>query len=464
MRDLARWKLIAFALLATGLALAAVEGGARLVERSGVETRPVDDRIHRGSHDLRAHDGAFTLPGGERVPRTSPGWRLVLAGASFTAGTPYTGERGGAPVFGGIGSWLQEYLRGLHPDRPTAIINLGDGGVASHRVADVVEAVAPLPADALFVATCNNEGVLPPGRMATVIRRSTAAGLLQRVLAAPPESERPYFVPQDADTEAVKANFEASLRRIVAAARQADRPLLLATLPVNLRYAGFEPGPSLEGQVSQTPGGACAEAVVALREGRLEAGIDGLERCDGLQDIAAWRGLALLRLGRFAEGRAQLAGHWGACTALGVESHFRGDHEAAIAQLRTCEDPTEALRWIGLATFSAGRSAEARRLLEQSVELMPRNRCRPTFNAIIREVAASDGVTLVDLERVAQEASPGGVPGPELFVDFCHLNWRGYSLMAAEILRVLDEVAPPPWPPTGEVPDMAAIRRTHGLL
>ena len=61
--------------------------------------------------------------------------------------------------------------------------------------------------------------------------------------------------------------------------------------------------------------------------------------------------------------------------------------------------------WIGLSRFELGESDAAKADLEQATELNPRNRCRPSFNAIIRELAESEEhVQLVDLEAAAERA------------------------------------------------------------
>ncbi len=44
---------------------------------------------------------------------------------------------------------------------------------------------------------------------------------------------------------------------------------------------------------------------------------------------------------------------------------------------------------------------------------------------------------LADLERRAEDLSPHGLPGSNLFVDYCHLNWHGYYEMSQVILDVL---------------------------
>jgi hypothetical protein len=72
-------------------------------------------------------------------------------------------------------------------------------------------------------------------------------------------------------------------------------------------------------------------------------------------------------------------------------------------------------------------------------ELAPLGRMRPSYNEFIRETAAKRKVMLVDLERYFEQRSPDGIPESGLFVDNCHLNWRGYFLVAVETERVIEK-------------------------
>ncbi len=69
-------------------------------------------------------------------------------------------------------------------------------------------------------------------------------------------------------------------------------------------------------------------------------------------------------------------------------------------------------------------------------------------------------MTLVDLEAAARRAAPDGIPGSEQYIDYCHMNWRGYATMAAEFLRALPRALP--GVPTPEL-DVEAAGRALGL-
>jgi tetratricopeptide (TPR) repeat protein len=63
-----------------------------------------------------------------------------------------------------------------------------------------------------------------------------------------------------------------------------------------------------------------------------------------------------------------------------------------------------------------------------------RFRADTAINQAIRRVAArrvKDQLTLVDAERIIEDASPGRIPGETLFYDHVHLNFRGQYLVAS---------------------------------
>ncbi|HRZ16716.1 MAG TPA: SGNH/GDSL hydrolase family protein, partial [Candidatus Hydrogenedentes bacterium] len=71
----------------------------------------------------------------------------------------------------------------------------------------------------------------------------------------------------------------------------------------------------------------------------------------------------------------------------------------------------------------------------------PRHQSSDLENAILRELAAENGVPLADVEAAVIAAEPHGVPGETLFNDHCHLNPAGNALLVRvyekEILRAL---------------------------
>ncbi len=374
-----------------------------------------------GEHWLSTDYLAMSAPP-QRIPvHKGEAWRLITTGGSFVRGMPY-GDADGTEQAGTVQFWLRQRLGQAYPEAEVQVVNLGASGQNSQRVLGFVEELVQLEPDAMFVASCNNEGALPPGAVMAYLHEQPAYRLLVKWMVPEPDAaERSTFMLQDPNTEAVRAAFRTNLEAIVATTREAGVPLLLGTLPVRLRYTGDDWGNVLEQGFLNDEGGAAAR--------------------------------------RNAD----------SCILEAIELYQANDCKAAEARLEHCENKAEALRWKGLCAHRRYRFDEARTLLEQSVELIPRGRCRPSFNAIIREVAASEGaehVTLVDLDAATRAIAPRGIPGPELFHDNCHMTWAGYEAMAREIQAALEEtgLVPPGERADGEPLDHLDIAAKHGLL
>lgn len=413
-RSLTPGRRIAFAVVTTVLALVLLNVAIEALERFGIiNTHRLDNYVQFLDEPLYERDGdwivttdyahGFMVPGRFRREKGER-FRVFILGASFAMGTPYTVMSHGEERPGGIATFLRAELERRYGPDGYEVINAAAGAQTSHRVRRIAEEVLQFEPDLLVVATCNNEGPPKPGYVREQLHKLGAYRLLTQ-LAAPtvdPE-ERPTFTPQLLDPEQVRSEFEENVSAILDAAAAANVPVALATLPLNLRYGG-------EGAPLPP------------------------------EDAA----------GRHPEHT---------CVAAGREAHVRGDHQGALELLAACgADVPDAARWTGLSLAALGRVDEARTALQLSIELLPRNRCRPSLNATTRTLAERSGVHLVDLEPVAERVSPQGLPGPELFVDYCHLNWRGYALMAQELLRVLegDALIPTGQGPRVSVTDLAA--------
>lgn len=257
-------------------------------------------------------------------------------------------------------------------------------GVDSGLVSQAAAYAVNHEPDAIVVATCNNEGTLPPSKVTARLHELGTFRLFRKVLRPEP-SERPVHTPQDPDQEAVADNFRNNLLSIVDAARTAGVPVVLCTLPLNLLYDGDEAGIPLGGHTFETPGSV----------------------------------------------------EHPPCVKAGIKQYRARQYKEAIAGLRTCEE-VESLRWIGLAQFATGDTDAARGTLEEYTELLPRNRCRPSFQAIIRDVATkSPGVTLVDLDALFRSGGTTQIAGSEHFTDYCHLTKEAQGTVAGAIFGAL---------------------------
>ena len=480
-----------FSVLVCGGVLWGLNRAAQVLEDAElVRTHLPDDAVHFVEGKLFVPDGwgnlhtsryglgtmvpsRFAQEKGERL-------RVFVLGGSFAMGSPYRFQ-GPEVGSGGIASFLEAELEDRLGEQRVEVINAGSGGQPSSRVVEVTAEILDLDPDVLFVATCNNEGTLPPSRVMRYLHRQAGYRLLRAALTDVEPADRPWFAPQDVETERVRAEFEKNLRALADAARRHEVPVLLATLPVNLRYLGFDvghlvtpadadpgwvaPPPDLAAEVAPEWAGLdpCRAGARLFEAAEPEAALPLLRRCwllgddRGPRHMAEWAGamagIAELQLGRTnSEAQAALDAALSACVGEGIRMHFAGRHVEAVEHLPSCDDIAEASRWIGLSHLALGQDEEGRAALRQSAELNPRNRCRPTHNEVIRQVAAdNDHVHLVDLQARAEALSPQGVPGEELFLDYCHMHWRGYAAMAEETLTTLDALALPRLPPGAPV-------------
>ena len=55
------------------------------------------------------------------------------------------------------------------------------------------------------------------------------------------------------------------------------------------------------------------------------------------------------------------------------------------------------------------------------------------------------------------------LPGTELFIDYCHMNWRGYAEMSRAVLKVLFEVHPELNPGSAPLPGVEDLGRLVGM-
>lgn len=398
-------------------------------------------------------------------------FRAFVFGGSFAMGTPWVHQQSGGA--GGIPDYLRaELSRRLDPEL-VEVVNVAAGGVNSGWVSKAAAELSRHEADVWVVATCNNEGSPSPSVARDYLQKQGGYRLLRKLLARPTE-EAEWFTPQDSDSQVVREDFADNVRSVLDRAAERGIPVVLATLPVHLSYRGFDPGhlmddaiprevpdPAADVTLPDTAGvptelvgrwSSCTAGILAFEAGVFEVARSLLSRClsepaDPVREapyITTCLALADLETGRRHESNpARLAARWGPCLAGGIMELYTGDLERSRELLGQCDDVAEAMRWIGFAHLRQEQFEAATRVLEQSVELRPSNRCRPSFNQFLREEAASrSGVFLADLEAAAKKAAPGGVPGNEQFIDYCHMTGAGYATLGARVVEQVERVAP----------------------
>jgi len=364
------------------------------------------------------------VPSRDFAVQKADGFRAFVLGASFAEGTPYPLDAAQGEG-GGIASFVEAELRRRNPGRVIEVVNAAASGRNSTWVRDVAREVLEYDPDVLIVASCNNEGAPAPGWINEYLRRQGAYRMMQKLLRpdARPNGERSWYTPQDLDTKTLREQFAFNIRTIVNQARDRGTKVLLATLPINLRYAGFElghlidhkgvepggrePGGSQKQRVGPTawsdpnPGSVpaffadsdpCHSGIVAFEAGYPVEAAGLLRACavtshgsappdggsagpEGLWDYVA---AAEIAGGHSSEeARRRLEWRFGACIGDAVTRYHEGDLEGAVASLEGCDDIEEALRWKGLALAASGEVTSARAVLRQAVELLPRNAVVP---------------------------------------------------------------------------------------
>ena len=393
----------------------------------------------------------------QRFDSDFEGWRAILLGGSFMMGDPYM-KPGFVPddskSEGAIESWLRAGLETATGGEPWEVLNFAAPAQNSQRVKEIAKLALKHQPDLLIVGTGNNEGAMTPRGLNIALRRFAGFRLLWRVLQsrADADGDLPFYVPQVGQPEELLVQFEENLQAIVEAAGKTQTPVLLCRMPLNLRsewdtetYDITQPPAPLN--IATEP--IWAELIRPLPPGELEqeatsqlqAQAGGI--ADGDQGTY-WtvRGIRELRLGQSADGREHLGRFNEPCAAQGIEHWLAGRTDAAIESFSDCTTigRHSALHWLGGTLSERGEFDAARRAWTSEVEFNPTGRTRPSYNAVAAKLAAQEPhVFLADLHEKAMRVSPNQIPGSELYIDACHMNWNGYSHMAEALLEAIFE-------------------------
>jgi len=468
---------LAFCLFAVGLGLALCEAGARLSERFS-PPRPVDADSPLGFQALPEGDFAhvITVGGRERFHFDRTHWpgqtvaavkppgeiRVVLVGGSQALGM------GVAPpaTFAGILEGLLDRAAG---GRRVRLINLAGVGYGSAQLALTLERTLPFLDPDLVITVMGNNEYLDVGfgkaprlyAPLSVARRLERRFALLRLLrperklseeATPPYA--PGMVKASPIAGYVSDRLQRSLARMAKAAGEAGARFLVCSVPVNRRYSfareWFFAGDTGEQDRDFITArwalsyGVPNEAVrlmkkrLAANEGDLPARlILGLAlKQSGKKEKAlqTFKGLEeKLRL--LAAGRDDFDRTYMLAMVLreleGPEAcgrFLRGWIDSAGAG-DSHDDFQLALR--GNLFFACGDGPRAGEAFARSLAVDGRPlRADDEINHTLLVTAAAVGAEGFDLARKVERASPMGIPGWEIFLDYCHFNVRGHILAA----------------------------------
>jgi tetratricopeptide (TPR) repeat protein len=375
---------------------------------------PVKDAAAPGTHQLnpsadRAYYGPMDLSGPEPRPFVLPKpkglYRILVIGGSTVAGFPYPFELA-------LPRQLQVVLEQQSPDRRFEVLNAGITAINSRSEVDIVRQGVGCDPDLIIVHSGHNEFYGPGGAASTasvfapglhplldIVRRQRlfqlAGAVVYRPLRGHPQETLPADIAIALDSPVfAKAleSYEAHLRQMAALAAKAGIPLLLTSVPSNLR--------------DQSP-------------------MHALSRSD-LTD---------------AQRQEQADRQKAAAQHLSYR-----EYDKALAALATARqvDPQNAL----LAYREAqclemlGRRAAAAEAYAWAADLDGcRFRAPSAFNAAVRRVVSScsGAVRFCDVAALLRDQSKLPAPGEDFFLEHVHYNLEGAWRVALILGKFIQE-------------------------
>jgi hypothetical protein len=359
----------------------------------------------------------------QEFPVTKPrnGFRVFCFGGSTVYGHPYEAETA-------FPKWLELELAASYPARACQVINCGGVSYASYRLAPLVREVLQYQPDLVILATGHNEFLEDRTYQAIKSRPAAWAGLQNAAyslrlvnvargwLGKPPEpkTQLPSEVEpkldqasgyasyhrDDAWHQKVIAQFDETVRGMVADCRAAGVPVILVKLGANLRdcppfKSEHRPGLSADQERAWEE---AFEAGKAAETNNLQLALDlygKAEAIDGQYALLAYR--------------------------------------------------------IARALDELGRQPHALKYYVQAKEadICPLRIIAPLQEVLIR-LAAETGAPLLDADTLLAAQAPNAIPGFDCYLDHVHPNIAGHQKIAqalAEEMRRCGLLAnAPTWP------------------
>jgi len=309
-------------------------------------------------------------------------------------------------------SQLEQKLIRTQPERRIEAVNCGGICYASYRLVDLVTETLEYSPDFVIIMSGHNEFLEPRhyedlmkarkkivslwyGSRVVWLMQSLASRLQpkelsladradpNRMVLAPEYIEEKYIVRDEEEYRYSLEHYTQNLNKMIDLCRNRGVPVILCTLPSNLRsWPPFRSEPNND----------------ALRQ-----------RFDLIQNLLS----AKQYPEALSNAKAVLADHETA-------AHF---HYAAA---------------LSLDKLSRTVEAQEHYLLAKDYDAFP-HRTLSSFNERIREIAAKRGVLLFDAETSFFAASPDGIPGMDLFLDQCHPNVAGHKILADGIFKIVTD-------------------------
>lgn len=343
-------------------------------------------------------------------------FRVFCLGSSACAGWPHAREET-------FSAYLQQALQTAYPNKTIEVINAAGHGFAAYRTRRVLDEAMGLQPDLLLVWEGNNEfmedrNYAPPaaGLVALACKLRTVQWLrtffTPRTQMSGAELKDPaQFFYSKAHAQALKlradpvqysqvnAHFRASFEEMVEQAQSHHVPLILCTVPVNLR--DWVPNVSTN-------------------------------RLTGAQ-FDQWQKL-------------YYAGRRGLLT---------GDLPGGIASMRQAlalePEHAESYFWLGRLLEAAGQRDAAWGAFSQARDLdMNPFRATSGFNDIIKSLAQANqnkGIHLLDLDRIFANTTTNAAPGFDMFLDYVHPTKPANFVVAESVYQMVLQNGWLPGPP-----------------
>jgi hypothetical protein len=332
--------------------------------------------------------------------------RIFCLGSSACASWPH-------PASETFSAYLQQALQTAYPGKQVEVINVAAHGFAAYRTRRVLDEVLTLQPDAVLVWEGNNEFLEERNYdrrnavitylarhlrtvqwlQATLLNRNQMSGQElkgeARFFAQKIHQQSLKLREDPVQFAGVQAHFDESFEHMVSQAQRHQVPIVLCTVPVNLR--------------DWLPTVSC-------------------NRLSG-EKLERWQLL-------FNQARRCL-----------IEGIYRDGVQAINQAIAMESEHAESYFWLGRLLEADGQTGAAREALSKARDQDYNPfRAISSFNDAIRALARknqSHGVYLLDLDHIFIGASRYAAPGFDLFLDYVHPTKPGNLLVAKSAFELI---------------------------